>query len=77
MVIFILLIRKPRLRELLAQVSPASKEQPASLLSLKLCCLKGGRERGKEGGGECGMVGGGRSRGASPGTVPGPELALF
>ena len=69
MVIFILLIRKPRLRELLSQVSPASKEQPASLLSLKLCCWKGGRERGKEGGG--------RSRGASPGTVPGPELALF
>ena len=52
MVISILLIRKPRLRELLAQVSPASKEQLASLLSLKLCCWKEGREGGKEGGRE-------------------------
>lgn len=67
MVISILLI-KPRLRELLAQVSPASKEQPASLLSLKLCCWKKGRQGGREGGR--------KSRGASLGTVPGPELAL-
>ena len=52
MVISILLIRKPRLRELLAQVSPASKEQLASLLSLKLCCWKEGREGGEEGGRE-------------------------